>query len=224
MPVVFYFIAGFIAILSSGMSNIVEEPFFCNISLQETALDDIVSFIMDRKDYITDNLINYRDRLKNIDPAAIDNLDRKEERAERKRSDRRAAEVDRLRQDLSGRIARDLGALEGELNRLDSRAAALREIAEAMRNRAAELAKLEPEQGEKEFSAAVNELRIAHYRDGGKLDALNQDAAGAHHRHSADKIRLRELALKGAAALWLPALAMIAAGGIVALTLALLFL
>ncbi len=151
---------------------------------------------MNRKDYISDNLINIRDRLRQPrpvpetaaePPAAAERLTAPPPQT--RAAVRREADGMRAQSDLLSRIAHDAAELETEAEAAeqtlrDSRA--LRDLLLALAEKAGERS---PEKDGTGFAKSIDNLRIEYFRIAGKRDALRRSGGHAPRGEDAGHAR-----------------------------------
>ncbi len=135
---------------------------------------------MDRKDYISDNLVRMSDRLKQNAAARY-----REEPAEAdlSLSPRPASAVDnvtrreqdnlRSQRDLSARIAKECSELAAELELMEEKSAKLRLLKELYDKQLAALQELDPQTDGTMFGRNVDLVRIEYYRLSGRRNTLS---------------------------------------------------
>ena len=197
---------------------------------------------MAKNDYISDNLITMRDRLRESTAALREAAEQKRnqptaesapapenapvpatssEYAPESAADRRLADGLRARQDLFTRIARDTARIEKSLETLDIRRNELRRAQDALKALNASLDALSPHDPAGRFAADTDRLRLEYFRLCGTLEAL----VSAHDAdRTADKdADGRDLGRRMCAAAWILGLAVLAAAGIIAGVIAAIF-
>ena len=188
---------------------------------------------MAKNDYISDDLITMRDRLRESTAALREAAEQK--RAENtpgaaapapapatdERVDRRLADGIRAKQDLAVRLARDGARIEKLIAGLDARRAELQQAKDALAGLSAALDALSPLDPGGRFAADTDRLRLEYFRLCGTLDAL---APQGEKENASEHARIdRELAAKTQTAAWIVGLAILAAAGIVAGVIAAVF-
>ena len=193
---------------------------------------------MSQKDYISNNLITMRDRLRES-TAAI------KEAAEQKKmstlaadapvqmpsasataaagtenaADRRMAEGFRAKQDLAGRLARDLARVNGLLARQEQQVRELAAIRESLQTLEKTLDQVTPAGSAGLFAAETDRLRLEYFRLCGTLEALN--VSGEAGSSKSAEIRQEDTTLKGA---WIIAGTILAGAAVIAGITAAIFL
>ena len=196
---------------------------------------------MAKNDYISDNLITMRDRLRESTAALREAAEQKRSQPPAESSaplpetapvsaappeyvpesaaDRRLADGLRARQDLFTRIARDAARIEKSLETLDARRNELRRAKDALDALNASLEALSPHDPAGRFAADTDRLRLEYFRLCGTLDALAPAADCETARD--DKDGTPDDRLQKAA--WIVGLAVLAAAGIIAGVIAAIF-
>ncbi len=188
---------------------------------------------MNRKDYISDNLINIRDRLRQPrpmpDPAAESPTvpenpvapatpERTTAAPQTRAAVRREADGMRAQSDLLNRIAHDAAELAGEAELAEQTLRDSRALRDLLLALAEKTERLSPEKDGAVFARNVDSLRLEYFRIAGKRDALRRNHGHPGGGDPADRSRewLLPVAVLGGAILL--------AGLIVALAMAAVFL
>lgn len=195
---------------------------------------------MSKKDYISDNLITMRDRLRESTAAIRDAAEQKKRNslpleestavqtaetpvpaAPESAADRRMTEGIRAKQDLAGRLARDLARISSLLAEQESRVRSLHQVRESLQMLETNLDKVTPAGSAGLFAAEIDRLRLEYFRQCGQLDTLTASAAVPASNHYQDEIRKENSTLQGA---WIIAGAIIAGTALIAAATAMIFL
>ena len=192
---------------------------------------------MSRNDYISDDLITMRDRLREsttaLREAAEEKRNRPSETAKgsvpapaaapsaENAAVRRQADGVRAKQDLAGRIARDRARIGKLLEQTEARRAELRQAQDALAALDQALTRLSPLDPGGQFAAETDRLRLEYFRLCGTLDTLAPAAEREANRKNDAADRTSGAALKQAA--WIVGLAVLAAAGVIAGVIAAIF-
>ncbi len=145
---------------------------------------------MDRKGYISDNLVNIRDRLKQQSAATPESADvptpgstpnaAANAPASGRAAERRMAAGDDARRDLACRVARDLSRFETEEKRCRERAEELAKLQSLFRTLQEKVDAVTPETHGALFAREMDLLRIEYFRLLGRCEKSpgNNPAAG----------------------------------------------
>ncbi|MBR2643095.1 MAG: hypothetical protein IKD46_08200 [Lentisphaeria bacterium] len=138
---------------------------------------------MSKQDYISDNLITMRDRLRESTaaireaaelkktPEEPQTADCKTPGAENAR-DRRMTEGFRAKQDLAGRLARDLAKINGLLSCREQQIRDLQQVRDALLTLEKNLDQVTPTGSAGLFAAETDRLRLEYFRICGTLESL----------------------------------------------------
>lgn len=181
---------------------------------------------MNKKDNVTERLIEISDRLKKQTGAmpavpedavptyavlpSTPEAPMKEDSAQA----RRIADGERAKRDLTGRLARDQATLEIEIGALDSRRQSLREIEKALSEQLGKLESITPDASGITFAKEVDNARLDYFRLVGRREAMSPpEAKGAA---AAEPPTAKERIVHGIFDTLLPAAAILAAALLVA--------
>ena len=194
---------------------------------------------MPKDDYISDNLITMRDRLRESTAALREAAEEKRNLPPPERepvrapepppspmpsdsaASRRQADGMRAKQDLSARLARDRARLEKLLEQTEARRGELRAAQDALDALDRDLSRLSPLDPSGRFAADTDRLRLEYFRLLGTLDALASAPAAADRGEPAGERQRQDAPLLAAA--WIVGLTVLAAGGVVAAVVFLTF-
>lgn len=193
---------------------------------------------MSQKDYISDNLITMRDRLRESTAAIRETAEQNKnelpsEEGSRSAgsvitqlttdtpSDRRTQEGLRAKSDLAGRLARDLAKIHGMIAEQDRRSRELQKIREALQTLDKTLEQVTPANNDRLFAAETDRLRLEYFRLCGALDALTSGNAGNTTSGVRDEFKKENTTLQGA---WIIGGAILAGAAIIAGITAMIFL
>ena len=193
---------------------------------------------MSQKDYISNNLITMRDRLRESTAAIREAAEQKKmstlaadapvqmpsasataAAGTENAADRRMAEGFRAKQDLAGRLARDLARVNGLLARQEQQVRELAAIRESLQNLEKTLDQVTPAGSAGLFAAETDRLRLEYFRLCGTLEALN--VSGEAGSSKSAEIRQEDTTLKGA---WIIAGTILAGAAVIAGITAAIFL
>lgn len=185
---------------------------------------------MSQKDYISNNLITMRDRLRESTAAIREAAEQKKmtnlpsdtprqdlppadpaAAAVESAADRRMAEGFRAKQDLAGRLARDLARVNGLLARQEQQVRELAKIRESLQTLEKTLDQVTPAGSAGLFAAETDRLRLEYFRLCGTLEALT--FSGESGRNKPAESRQEDTALKGA---WIIGGAILAGAAVIA--------
>ena len=188
---------------------------------------------MPKNDYISDDLITMRDRLRESTAALREAAEEKKSRPETTQEPvpaphpadspaaRRQADGMRAQQDLASRITRDRARLEKLLEQTETRRTELRKAQDALTALDHALAELSPLDPSGRFAADTDRLRLEYFRLCGTLDALAPGAGRENDRETGAAAQAQNILLKQAA--WIVGLTVLAAAGIIAGVIAAIF-
>ena len=191
---------------------------------------------MSQKDFISNNLFTMRDRLRESTAAIREAAEQKKITASAdapvqnpspaapaaagvtSAADRRMAEGFRAKQDLAGRLARDLAKVNGLLARQEQQVRELAAIRESLQNLEKTLDQVTPTGSAGLFAAETDRLRLEYFRLCGTLEALTVPGESGS---KSTEIRQENTALKGA---WIIGGAILAGAAVIAGITAAIFL
>jgi len=128
-----------------------------------------------KNDYISDNLITIRDRLRESASAMRETPVRAPAAspapAPEAAVSRRQEEGERAKLDLSGRLAHDLAEIEGDLEKLSKRSEALQQLQKNLVSLQEKLQAATPAALQNGFAAETDRLRMEYFRLRGTFDA-----------------------------------------------------
>ncbi|MBQ4337503.1 MAG: hypothetical protein IJC34_09960 [Lentisphaeria bacterium] len=150
---------------------------------------------MSQKDYISDNLITMRDRLRESTAAIREAAEQKKTQEEPQSTarpipvaenvpDRRMAEGLRAKQDLAGRLARDLAKVCGILSSKEQQIRELQQVRDALQTLEKNLDQITPAGSAGLFAAETDRLRLEYFRICGALEALTANTAAGTGREA----------------------------------------
>jgi hypothetical protein len=192
------------------------------------------SRVMNRKDEVSDKLIDISDRLKksvgsgrpgsgtdqNIPTYAI--LPQQQQptaaRPEHARV-RRSADGEHAKRDLAVRIAKDLSLTGVALEQLESRLSGLREIEVQLKQQGTALEELTQERCGVTFAKEIDDARIAYFRTAARRQALEETETKPESEAGLGALNGVELLKKGAWLMALPSLSILIAAILIAAAL-----
>ncbi len=144
---------------------------------------------MSRKDYISDNLVNIRDRLRQPAPASPEEAAPTAEEAVptpeqsapaliSEAAGKREADGDRAKRDLQCRLGHESSAVETELKLLEERIVELGKLKVLFAETARKLDETTPEKSGSLFAREVDMLRIEFFRLAGRREADTAPVSG----------------------------------------------
>ncbi len=173
---------------------------------------------MSKKDYISDNLFTMRDRLRESTAAIREAAEQKKIPAQpadepqqtvseqplpvqtcpESAQDRRMAEGMRAKQDLAGRLARDLAKTDSLIAIREQNLKELVRVRETLQTLEKNLNQVTPAGSAGLFAAETDRLRLEYFRICGTLDTLSANAAASAAGNNRDDLKKEDSALKAA--------------------------